>query len=134
MFYPVSPHCDTQPLIDVRNITLKNITSYGGLLGPGIIRGNETNPVVGVHFENVHLHGIWRLRGKNFITEHVIGSVVDSKPVPEFINLVPAETKAYEFDFMAVLSEEIAAFVTEFKYTLHEFKGNFHFRRMTDEE
>jgi hypothetical protein len=39
--------------ITVRNITLRNIKSTGGLLPPGIIRCNETNPCTGFVFDNV---------------------------------------------------------------------------------
>ncbi len=52
MLYPLNPVCPTQPLITVRNITLKNVHSYGGYI-VGIVRCNETNPCTGINFINV---------------------------------------------------------------------------------
>lgn len=42
MLYPLIP-CETQPLIDVHDITVRNVQSYGSILPPGIVRCNETN-------------------------------------------------------------------------------------------
>jgi len=83
MIYPLNKHgCETQPLITVANITLRNITSHGGLLPPGIIRCNETNPCTGINFENVHVSGWWSFFKLNFIVEQATGSVVNSVPIP----------------------------------------------------
>lgn len=85
MLYPIDPNCETQPLITIADITLRNITSHGGLLPPGIIRCNETNACHGINFENVQLHGIWRYLGGNFIVENAYGTVTDSKPKPAIL-------------------------------------------------
>lgn len=63
--------CRTQPLITVKDITLRNITSHGGLLPPGVLRGNETNPMTNITFDNVHSTGIWRLLKWNYYTLNV---------------------------------------------------------------
>ena len=42
MLYPLE-NCPTQPRIDVRNITLRDLKSTGGILPAGIIRCNETS-------------------------------------------------------------------------------------------
>ena len=52
MLYPIK-ECETQPLITIANIDLKNIVSKGGFLPPGIIRCNESNPCYGINFEAV---------------------------------------------------------------------------------
>ena len=78
--------CETQPLIDVHNITLRNVQQYGTLLPPGIIRCNSTNPCTGFVFDNVRAHGWWRLFGLNYIVENVEGVVTNSKPDPGFVN------------------------------------------------
>ena len=84
MIYPLDKNCQTQPRIDVRNITLRNIVSKGGLLPPGIIRCNETNPCTGFVFENVNLSG-WLIHKDNgFITENVQGVSINSFPDPHF--------------------------------------------------
>jgi hypothetical protein len=102
MLYPIDPDCDTQPLITIADITLRNVTSYGGLLPPGIIRCNETNPCHGINFENVNSHGIWKYLGWNFIVEHAYGTVTESSPRPAIMpeNSQPQSTIAdtpYDF-------------------------------------
>lgn len=52
MAYPFQD-CPTEPKIDFRNITIRNLESTGGLLPPGIIRFNESNPIPDLVFENV---------------------------------------------------------------------------------
>lgn len=70
MLYPLSA-CETQPLITISDITLRNITSEGGILTPGIVRCHETNPCKNINFENVNIKGWWSSWGGNFITENV---------------------------------------------------------------
>lgn len=59
MLYPIKPDCPTQPRITMKDITLRNIHSTGGLLSPGILRCNATNPGTGFIFDNVHVGGAW---------------------------------------------------------------------------
>lgn len=80
MFYPIDPTCPTQPRITVRDITLRNVTSDSGILSPGIIRCNETNPCTGFLFENVQATG-W-LSDVGYICENVHGNVLNSNPAP----------------------------------------------------
>ena len=86
MFYPFGnkENCETQPLITVRNITFRNIESHGGILPPGVLRGNETNPLTDINFENVKLHGIWRYFAWTYYTEDVYGTAIDTHPVPKY--------------------------------------------------
>ena len=58
MTYPFGG-CETQPLIDVRNITIRRMNSTGGILPPGIVRCNETNPCTDINFEDVNISGWW---------------------------------------------------------------------------
>ena len=95
LIYPLlNRPCPTQPLIEMRNITLQNIQVYGNLLPPGIIRCNETNPCTGFVMENVNDNSFWTLFGFNYIVENVQGVVTSSKPIPPYTNLVG--TPAYE--------------------------------------
>jgi hypothetical protein len=71
MFYPFGDECETQPLIAMHNITLRDITSHGSLLPPGIIRCNHTNACTGFVWDNVQasgLRGWWDWAGLGFIT------------------------------------------------------------------
>lgn len=77
MTYPFEA-CPTQPLIDVQNITLRNVSSQGGFLPPGIIRCNQTNPCRDMNFENVHIDGWWRDMNWTFISEYAYGNVINS--------------------------------------------------------
>jgi polygalacturonase len=79
--------CATQPLITVKNIELHNVTTYGSLFPPGIIRCDPTWPCTGFVWDNVHTHSLWKLLGFGFITENTDGTVTHSRPVPHFSNL-----------------------------------------------
>lgn len=83
MTYPLTP-CETQPRIDLNNITLRDINVDGSVLTPGIIRCNETNPCHGFVFENVQMNAWYDKVGKGFITENVFGEVINSYPDPGF--------------------------------------------------
>jgi hypothetical protein len=52
MLYPFG-ECEVPRWVDFRNITLKNVESHGGLLPPGVLLFNETNPGTGFVFDNV---------------------------------------------------------------------------------
>jgi len=45
MLYPLGG-CRTQPLIDIRNIAIRNLNSNGGFLPQGVIRCNDTTHVL----------------------------------------------------------------------------------------
>ena len=80
--YPFGP-CETQPRIDVRNITLRNIESHGGFLPPGVIRCNSTNPCHEINLDNVQIHGWWEQMGWGWISEYSYGSVTNTYPDPK---------------------------------------------------
>ena len=84
MLYPVIKQCQTQPLVTLRNITLRNVVSTEGILPPGIIRCNETNPCTDFTFENVYQTGWFTLFNYGYITENVIGTSYLSFPNPGF--------------------------------------------------
>ena len=94
MLYPLKKDCETQPLVDVRNITLRNIHSKGGLLPPGIIRCNASNPCTGLVFDNVNMSGWLIHKNHGYITENVEGLVINSTPDPHF----NASTSNYEIE------------------------------------
>ena len=51
--YPIDPSCPTQGCATFANITLRDVLVDDPLLSPGVILGNETNPIEGLHFDNV---------------------------------------------------------------------------------
>ena len=81
MTYPLQ-HCETQPRVDVRNITLRDIKSTGGVLPAGLIRCNATNPCTDINFENVNMTAWWDDMEWSFITEYASGSVENTFPRP----------------------------------------------------
>ena len=76
MLYPFDPKgtCQTQPLIDIRNITLKNVEIHNSLLLPILIRCNETNPCTGINLQDVKVN-YWQIgkKSKGFICEFAEG-------------------------------------------------------------
>ncbi len=95
MLYPILPNCATQPRVTVRNITLRNVYSTSGVLPPGIIRCNATNPCRDFVFDNVFVSGWFTYFDYGYITENVIGTEINSFPSPGFARteeeLIPAE-------------------------------------------
>jgi len=84
MTYPIGG-CETQPLITISNITLRNVTSKGGILPAGILRCNVSNPCTGFTFDNVDVRSeFWDTLGKGWITEYVEGTSVNTFPDPGF--------------------------------------------------
>lgn len=90
MLFPLGD-CEVPNVIDVRNITLRNVQQYGTIFPPGVIRCNETNPCTGFVFDNVRAHGWWRLFGMNYIVENVEGEVINSHPKPDFKSQLAGE-------------------------------------------
>jgi polygalacturonase len=55
--YPLpGHHCASDPLVTVDQITLRNVNIHGGLLSPGIINCNSTNPCTNFVFDNVNVY------------------------------------------------------------------------------
>ena len=101
LMYPFED-CRTEPKVDFRNITLRNVESHGGLLTPGIIRFNESNPSQNLVLENVHIHGWWEALDWGFITEFAHGTATDTFPDPRFGER-QTEQVFYLFSFKSML-------------------------------
>ena len=71
-------------MIDVRNITLKNIESTDGPIRPCVIRCNVTNPCKDINLINVKMDGWWKDMNWTFISEFADGLVQDVFPDPGF--------------------------------------------------
>lgn len=84
MLYPLTA-CETDPLVSMIDITLRNVTSYGSILPAGIIRCNSSNPCKNFVFEDVQLTSpIWDALEMGFISEFVEGTVTRVHPDPKF--------------------------------------------------
>ena len=59
LLYPLpgSTRCPTQGCVNFENITLRNVEIFEPLISPGVILGNETNPIKNLRIENLHVHG-----------------------------------------------------------------------------
>lgn len=125
MFYPIGG-CETQPLIDMDNVILRNITSTGGFLPPGIIRCNETNPCTGFEFTDVQVDGWWnsgifRLFHIGYISENAYGTQKRSHPSPKLLaedgSVAPmiAEDAEEPIDIFAYLAEALFSYAKNHK-------------------
>jgi len=84
MIYPLEP-CQTNPLITMEEITLRNITGHGSLLFAGIIRCNSTNPCKNFVFDDVQMKSpLWDLLGIGYISEFIEGEESRDYPDPDF--------------------------------------------------
>ena len=63
---------------------MRNVKSENGILPPGIVRCNETNPCQDITFDNVQMDGWFTNFGLGYISENIYGTVTNSYPVPEF--------------------------------------------------
>lgn len=92
-FYPLpGQKCPTNPNVTVRDITLRNVTIHGGLLSPGILICNETNPCTNIVFDNVNVYNmsIWPVKD-GYLCENFKGYAINS-------NIVPSCFKSLDLD------------------------------------
>ena len=89
MLYPFDPKgtCSTQPLIDIRNITLVDIKITDSLLFPILLRCNKTNNCSGIYFKNVTANK-WFIGNKNkgYVCENVQGIQEGGYPKLDCLN------------------------------------------------
>ena len=71
-----------QPLVNITNIVLQNVTSDGGWLNAGVLRCVASNPCRGIVFNNVTVKG-WA--SSFYVCENVQGTVEKSDPQPSCI-------------------------------------------------
>ena len=122
MLYPLGG-CETQPLITIADVTLRNITQYGTWLPPGIIRCNETNPCTGFVFDNVNSSGWWKWLGLNYITEHIVGTVTNSKPDPGFNASKGFKTSDPISEWRSMITDELFTIVRDYLVKFYTKRG-----------
>lgn len=92
--YPVtSTDCETNALVTISDLTLRHVHSTGGFNPiPGVLRGNASNPIRSIHFEDVSIksreeetylnESEWAV-DKDFVCENVVDSTaVLAYPAP----------------------------------------------------
>lgn len=84
-FYPLpGTECIANPRVTVENITLRNVNIYNGLLSPGILQCNETNPCRNFLFDNVNVYNWSEFPiQQGYLCKNVIGQAVNSNLVPD---------------------------------------------------
>lgn len=88
MTYPFVETCPTQGCVSFTNITLRRIEIIDPVLSPGVVLGNETNPMQGIVFDAVRVTrpGTIPFYG-NYQAMHAYGvSVNGSSPDPNFLS------------------------------------------------
>lgn len=68
-----------QPLVNITNILLQNVTSDRGWLNAGVLRCAASNPCRGIAFDHVKVSG-WA--SSFYVCENMQGKVVESSPDP----------------------------------------------------
>ena len=64
--------CPTQPLVPVTNLVLRNVTSTGSWLSPGVLRCDPAGPCTGWRFENVQMSSASDFPdGKNYLCQAI---------------------------------------------------------------
>ena len=116
MLYPLLTDCETQPLVPITNLTLRNISSTSGWLPPGIIRCNETNPCTGFVFDNVNVSGWFSDYGMGYITENVYGTSINSFPDPGFLKAGELPSKASKFGIIETIRQVLRHLIFDDSY------------------
>jgi polygalacturonase len=80
--YPVDEECPTQALVRVSNIVIEDVRASGGVLMPGVILCNASNPCVNITLRDVVNTGDFRVDG-NYVCVAARGNAVQSLPVPD---------------------------------------------------
>jgi polygalacturonase len=80
--YPIIDECPTQPLVTISNILLENMVLTRGLFLPGIILGNETNPISNLTMKSIQNSGKFVI-GEEYICEGTDAHVSDCSPIPD---------------------------------------------------
>jgi polygalacturonase len=83
-FFPLpGTECITNPLVTVQNIVLRNVNIYGGVLSPGILICNSTNPCNGFLFDNVNVYNrsLYPV-GEGYYCENINGIAKNSNLIP----------------------------------------------------
>jgi hypothetical protein len=83
-FYPLpGTECIANPLVTVENITLRNVNIYGGLLSPGILLCNQTNPCNNFVFDHVNVYNASQFPiEQGYLCENVNGYAIESNLLP----------------------------------------------------
>lgn len=83
-FYPLpGSQCVTNPQITVSDITLRNVNIYGGVLAPGIMICNQTNPCHNFVFDNVNVYNPASFPFSGYLCNFVSGYAKNSNLVPD---------------------------------------------------
>ena len=85
-------HCPTDPLVTIDTITLRNINIHGGVLSPGVLLCNSTNPCTNFIFDNVNVyHRSLFPVPAGFYCENVQGRASNSNLWPKCLTYVSEE-------------------------------------------
>jgi hypothetical protein len=87
-FYPLpGTVCETNPLVTIDNVVLRNVNIYGGALSPGILIWNSTNSCTNFNFDNVYNRSLFPVK-EGFLYLNIKGFARNS-------NLIPDNNKCY---------------------------------------
>jgi hypothetical protein len=92
-FYPLpGTECITNPRVTVQNIVLKNVNIYGGILSPGILICNSTNPCTGFLFYNVNVYNrsLYPVE-QGYYCENIKGFAYNSNLVPSCLQNIESK-------------------------------------------
>ncbi len=89
-FYPLpGQECITNPRVTIENITLKNVNIYGGILSPGIMVCNATNPCNNFLFDGVNLYNRSMFPvNQGYLCENISGYVKNSNLDPSCLTAI----------------------------------------------
>ena len=122
MTYPFGGACPTNPNVDVKNITIRNLNSTGGFLPPGVIRCNESNPCTGINFENVNIEGWWSELGLGFVTEYAYGNSTSAVPDPGFGKASEHVFEFFSLDSALALVQDLARLKQKESEDFHDWE------------
>ena len=86
--------CQTDPLVTITDITIRNVNIYGGVLSPGVIHCNVTNPCTNFVFDGVNVYdrSHFPVEG-GFYCDNVQGTATNSNLYPNCFTYIREEEK-----------------------------------------
>jgi polygalacturonase len=84
-FFPLpGTVCNTDPLVTMHSITLRNVSIYGGVFSPGVLLCNSTNPCTNFLFDRVNVYDRSYFPViEGFYCDNVQGTAINSNLSPE---------------------------------------------------
>ena len=116
-FYPLpGQKCITNPRVTIQNISLRHVNIYDGILSPGIIICNESNPCTNLIFDSVNVyHRSTFPVQEGFLCENFSGFARNSNSVPNCLKPWPTSQSTDEVFSLETVKNKLKLLIQKIK-------------------